>query len=126
MEATLLRKLRQLQAELDLSRRTQARAHASWILEREHLRRLLDQARDERDAAREALCLWEASDFGAAETIERMLARERRALAALARVEAERDHALEIAHDLAIAARRGDVAGELVDRVLVLVAANDD
>ncbi|MBK6920442.1 MAG: hypothetical protein IPH07_23785 [Deltaproteobacteria bacterium] len=36
----------------------------------------------------------------------------------------ERD--LRRAHDLAIAARRGDVAGELVDRALTLIAANDD
>lgn len=113
-----------MQAELDHARCCHARAIAAAHLERAHLRRLLDDAREERDAAREALGLWAVEDYDAAETVERVLARERRAIEALVRVEQERDRAYAIAHDLALALRRGDVVGELVEAALGLRPAN--
>lgn len=90
------RAIERLRAALQQVQLQHQRHRAAWFTERALLRRLLDEARDERDRARDALALWSAHEYDAGLVVERVLEREQRALADAARVAAERDRALEL------------------------------
>ena len=95
------RAIERLRAALQQEQLQHQRHRTAWATERALLRRLLDEARDERDRARDALALWTAGEYEAGLVVERALEREQRALADAARVAADRDRAIELLRRLA-------------------------